>query len=176
MLRGRIQTIEILFSRSCAVADELAAMIRSASSSVDAALYRLNNPRLGEALREAVERGIRVRVLLDRSKFGDASQTREIVRSSRFSCRLIGGRNSGKSKLHHKFALFDGALVATGSYNWTIESETENFENLVILRDASAARAFRLEFEALWNEGAGADRDNKSRGAANPENSSARRS
>jgi mitochondrial cardiolipin hydrolase len=141
-----------LFSRSGAVADALVAMVGAASTSVDAALYRLSNPRLGSALRQAVDRGLRVRLLLDRGKYRETSLTRKILSSGRLPFRLAQGRKRGRSKLHHKFAIFDEASVATGSYNWTIESEEENFENLVILRDASAARAFEHEFEALWQD------------------------
>ena len=37
--------------------------------------------------------------------------------------------------MHHKFAILDGQTAITGSYNWTVESDEENFENLVILHD-----------------------------------------
>ena len=39
-----------------------------------------------------------------------------------------------------------------GSYNWTHESEEENHENLLILRDPLAVEAYTHEFEALWAE------------------------
>ncbi len=146
-----MEAIEILFTRLCPVADVLVEMIRGASESVDAALYRFSNPKLAQALAQAAERGIRVRLVLDRSKYRDTPLTQEILKTSRLPFRTSGGRRHGKSKLHHKFALFDGASVATGSYNWTLDSENRNFENLAILRDASAAKAYVSEFEELWD-------------------------
>lgn len=127
-------------------------MIRSATSSVDAALYRLNNPKLAEALQEAARGGIQIRLLLDRGKYGDTKRTQKILSSAYFPFRLVSGRKGKKSKLHHKFAIFDAGAVATGSYNWTMESESENFENLIILREASAAQTFQREFDSLWDE------------------------
>ena len=54
--------------------------------------------------------------------------------------------------MHHKFAILDNQSVMTGSYNWTMESEEENYENLLVARDATLVQQFQGEFEALWNE------------------------
>jgi phosphatidylserine/phosphatidylglycerophosphate/cardiolipin synthase-like enzyme len=54
--------------------------------------------------------------------------------------------------MHHKFVILDGAAVLTGSYNWTTESEEQNYENLVILSDPAQVRTFQEEFEELWRE------------------------
>jgi phosphatidylserine/phosphatidylglycerophosphate/cardiolipin synthase-like enzyme len=55
--------------------------------------------------------------------------------------------------MHHKFALLDNELVLTGSYNWTLASEEQNYENLLILRDPEHIKIYREEFEALWADG-----------------------
>ena len=52
--------------------------------------------------------------------------------------------------MHHKFVILDNRCVMTGSYNWTMESEKENHENLLVPRDATVVQLFREEFEALW--------------------------
>ena len=36
---------------------------------------------------------------------------------------------------HHKFAIFDGRLLVTGSYNWTDAAESRNLENALFLDD-----------------------------------------
>jgi phosphatidylserine/phosphatidylglycerophosphate/cardiolipin synthase-like enzyme len=59
--------------------------------------------------------------------------------------------------MHHKFVILDQQTVLTGSYNWTLESEDENYENLVILEEAQPVEAYTREFEALWT-GAGRDK------------------
>ncbi|OFW04124.1 MAG: hypothetical protein A3G20_08945 [Acidobacteria bacterium RIFCSPLOWO2_12_FULL_59_11] len=54
--------------------------------------------------------------------------------------------------MHHKFAILDGQTAITGSYRWTIESDEENFEILVILHDTEVLEAYRREVELLWEQ------------------------
>ncbi|HEY6292854.1 MAG TPA: phospholipase D-like domain-containing protein, partial [Terriglobia bacterium] len=67
--------------------------------------------------------------------------------------RLLHGRSGVGSKMHHKFVVLDGQTVASGSYNWTMESEERNHENLIVLRAPELATAYVMEFESLWNKG-----------------------
>jgi phosphatidylserine/phosphatidylglycerophosphate/cardiolipin synthase-like enzyme len=60
------------------------------------------------------------------------------------------GRDGDDSKMHHKFAVLDGRLVITGSYNWTFASEERNHENVVLLQGHGLVRTYLHEFEALW--------------------------
>ena len=54
--------------------------------------------------------------------------------------------------MHHKFAIVDSQWLLTGSYNWTLESEEQNFENLILLRDRESIELYAQEFETLWAE------------------------
>ncbi len=142
---------EVMLTRARSVAEEIERLVGAAQTSVDAALYRLNNPFLARVLAEAAQRGVRVRLVLDRGKYEETTATRETLTESHLPFRLSYGRLGRDSKMHHKFAILDDALVLTGSYNWTIESEKENFDNLVVMREAAHVLLYRSEFEALWN-------------------------
>ena len=52
--------------------------------------------------------------------------------------------------MHHKFALFDDKVLLTGSYNWTRSAAERNYENLILSEDPALLRAFRLEFDRIW--------------------------
>jgi mitochondrial cardiolipin hydrolase len=143
---------EVILTRGHSVAEEIERLVSAARTSVDAALYRLNNPYLARVLAEAAGRGVRLRVVLDRGKYEETTSTREILTEARLPFRLSYGRLGRGSKMHHKFAILDDALVLTGSYNWTIESEKENFDNLLVLRDPPELALYRQEFEALWKD------------------------
>ena len=52
--------------------------------------------------------------------------------------------------MHHKFAVFDDALVLTGSYNWTRSAANRNQENFLISDDARLVSSFTRGFEELW--------------------------
>jgi mitochondrial cardiolipin hydrolase len=142
---------EVIFTRGHSVAEEIKRLVRVTTTSVDAALYRLNNPLLARVLAEAIERGVRLRLVLDRSRYEEADSTREVLAGARLPFRLSYGRLGRGSKMHHKFAILDDALVLTGSYNWTLESEKENFDSLMLVRNPDHVTLYRSEFEALWN-------------------------
>jgi phosphatidylserine/phosphatidylglycerophosphate/cardiolipin synthase-like enzyme len=148
--------MEIKFARSESVADAIMHLIHEASTSIDGALYRFNHPGLAQALEETAQRGVRVRLLVDGNKYKESRTTQELLTGAIIPFRLAFGRQGRGSKMHHKFVILDQQTVLTGSYNWTHESEEENHENLLILRDPLAVEAYAHEFEALW---ADADHD-----------------
>jgi cardiolipin hydrolase len=145
---------EVIFTRSGSPAAVIEGLIRGAVTSVVAALYRLNSPRLTAVLKEARERGISVRVVLNENDHYEENQAaRRTLRDYNIAFRILHGRAGDKSKMHHKFAVVDGRIVMTGSYNWTLESEERNYENLVMLREPRLVMPFVTEFEELWTEG-----------------------
>lgn len=149
-----MENVEVIFTRSRSGAEALEELVSTAKVSIDAALYRLANPRLVSALAAARQRGVPIRLCLnynDHYEENRAAQT--LLRDHSIAFRLLHGRRGAGSKMHHKFAVIDGCAVAVGSYNWTMESEQGNYENLVLLRNPSAAAAFTEEFEALWEDG-----------------------
>ena len=143
---------ELLLTRSGSVAEAIERLIAATTISLDAALYRLNLPRLARALEDAAARGVRVRLVLDSNKYEETRATRELLANSVIPFRLRYGREGPGSKMHHKFAIFDGRTAITGSYNWTVESEEQNYENLIVLREAGLVEVLQGEFEALWEE------------------------
>jgi mitochondrial cardiolipin hydrolase len=145
---------EVIFTRSQSGAEVLEGLIRSATSSVVAALYRLSSPRLAAALDDARERGVYVRICLnDNDHYEENQAAQDTLRGFGIPFRLLHGRSGAPSKMHHKFAVIDWKTAVTGSYNWTLESEERNYENLVVLRDRHIVVAYAEEFEALWREG-----------------------
>lgn len=126
--------------------------MEEATTSIDCALYRLDNARLAESLCAAARRGLRVRVVLDRGKVLGGISHRDLLNQDSLLVRLTAGRSGSKSKMHHKFAVLDRKIALTGSYNWSRESEHENYDNLVVLREPALAEAYTSEFELLWKE------------------------
>jgi len=149
-----MEQVEVIFTRSRSGTEALEEVLSAARGSIMAALYRLANPRLVAALGAARQRGVSIRLCLnfnDHYEENRAAQT--ALREQSIPFRLLGGRKGTHSKMHHKFAVIDGGIVAMGSYNWTVESEQGNYENLLLLRSPLVASAYSEEFEALWKEG-----------------------
>lgn len=143
--------MEVKFARNESVAEVIMRLLHGASGSIDAAIYRVNHPRLVQALEKAVERGLRVRLLIDGNKYEESHSTQALLGGGVIPFRLAYGRQGRGSKMHHKFVVLDQQTVLTGSYNWTLESESENQENLVILQEAQPVEAYLREFETLWS-------------------------
>lgn len=143
---------EILMTRTGSVAEAIERLLGEAEHSIQAALYRFNLPRLWAALDAAGKRGVRVRLVLDRNKFAESHSARELFSNGSLPFRLSSGRPGAAGKMHHKFVVIDGKTVLTGSYNWTIESEEQNFENLAVLRDSRTVALYQREFDSLWAE------------------------
>lgn len=147
MLESGNQT---LFTSQSSVARAIERLLLETRVSVDAALYRITNPRLARALGKAQDRGLRIRLLVDRNKYQETAATRELLAKNALPFQAIYGRKEKGSKLHHKFAVLDRHIVLTGSYNWTIDSEERNFDHMLILRDPNLVQAYQQEFERLW--------------------------
>ncbi len=144
--------IEPLVTRSQGVSRRIERLLSETTASVDAALYRLDEPLLASALGDAVRRGLEVRLVLDRGKYQQTSATEKLLKEHRLPCKLSRGRNGKDSKMHHKFVLLDGRTLLTGSYNWTVQSENENYENILIVSEPLVTEVFQNEFEVLWKE------------------------
>jgi mitochondrial cardiolipin hydrolase len=143
-------TAEALFSRTESIAAAIERLVMSTTASIDVALYRLTSERLACALEDASRSGVRLRLILDRSRYESSLTSKQLLARFSFPFRVACGRSRTASKMHHKFALLDDSVVLTGSYNWTLASEERNHENLLILREPKLVDTYRQEFEALW--------------------------
>lgn len=139
---------EVFFSPNGGARERLLRAIRDSKTGIDVAVYNFTAAELAEALFKARARGVRVRIILDRERYETGGATIQALRKSDLPVRALGVRD--QSLMHHKFAVFDGRLVATGSYNWTHSAEHANRENLVLLDDPDVVERFQREFSRLW--------------------------
>jgi hypothetical protein len=57
--------------------------------------------------------------------------------------------------LHHKSAIVNRQILATGSYNWSASAAKSNYENLQVFsgtREQGVVSEFLAEFEAIWSD------------------------
>ena len=52
--------------------------------------------------------------------------------------------------MHNKFAIIDGKIVITSSYNRTFSANNRNDENLMIIDDSELIEIFQNQFVNLW--------------------------
>jgi phosphatidylserine/phosphatidylglycerophosphate/cardiolipin synthase-like enzyme len=120
--------------------------IFDSKNEVVASVYSINNKRISEALIAAHKRGIKIRILTDRTQASSRSSLAlDLIKAG------VNLRVHSKYKIeHNKFGVFDNKLAVNGSYNWTRPATEENSENCAILPEANAVTAFKKRFEELW--------------------------
>jgi len=136
------------FSPQGGVEDLLVDAIGRSKRTIDVLIFSFYAQRVADALAAAKARGVVVRVV------GDASQARRSqamlsLSNTGIGLRLSAGRD-GTGAMHHKYALFDGTLLMSGSYNFSQNAELYNFENDLFTTAPGEAAAFGGEFAAVW--------------------------
>ncbi|HWL89405.1 MAG TPA: phospholipase D-like domain-containing protein [Polyangiaceae bacterium] len=113
---------------------------------VDICVFTITDDRIAETILAAHRRGIALRIVTDNDKANDeGSDVGRLLRAG-IPVRV----DHSAYHMHHKFALFDGAFLLNGSYNWTRSAASNNDENLVLTHDTNLVHKFAEHFEKLW--------------------------
>lgn len=131
----------------------------SARESIKISVYELENVFIGEALEEALDRGVKIQILLEGSPIPKLA-TSELYIVSRLAklgaeiyfYDLAKGRNKRAFKyFHNKYGIVDGRRVIVGSANYgtnghPVNPTAGNREWEIVIEDAAAARLFEQAF------------------------------
>ena len=151
--RGEVHA-EALFSPGDQCLRRIIGLIEGARQHIEVCVFTITDDRIAEALLAAHRRGVRLRVISDVMKTMDLGS--DIARLG--EAGIAVALDTPDKYMHHKFALFDGRLLTTGSYNWTRSAASSNDENLIVIGDARLIREFGEEFEELWGRYASASK------------------
>jgi phosphatidylserine/phosphatidylglycerophosphate/cardiolipin synthase-like enzyme len=123
--------------------------IGSSSKSLDVMLYQFSYTPLIDALIAASQRGVFVRVLLDRQIQSN------LYTAERLSLSGIDVRWASIlfASTHAKFMIADGQTVFVGSTNWSRHAMELNREAAVLVHSLEVAEAFLHVFESDWAKG-----------------------
>ena len=153
-------------------------LIKAAQKTLDLQYYAIHaddtTKRMFEALREAAQRGVRVRILLD--DFNTAGENAQILKfafednvSMRLFNPLPSSRGSGlwriasslgdaarlQRRMHNKIFVADNAVAITGGRNlgdtYFGQSDGVNFVDIDVLAAGRIARDLSRSFDQYWN-------------------------
>ena len=131
-------------------------LIGQARRTADLCVFTITDDRISRAVLDAHRRGVAVRVISDNEKAHDAGSDIQKFRDAGIPVKLDDMRGPADHGLtghmHHKFAIFDGARLLNGSYNWTRGAADMNYENITVTTDPKLVAAFAAEFKRLWNK------------------------
>ncbi|MFA5974620.1 MAG: phospholipase D-like domain-containing protein [Elusimicrobiota bacterium] len=121
--------------------------IRQSRQSVDIVVYQVGSTEVSDALIEAHQRGIRVRVIVDDWRSSASSPSQQAMEDDDIPIRWIRGRST--EMMHDKFVIFDRAIALTPSYNRSKRS-LQGAGNNAFSDDPGLVKELQAEFENLW--------------------------
>ncbi|MBI3244598.1 MAG: DUF1669 domain-containing protein [Chloroflexi bacterium] len=126
------------------VDDYVVASIHSAKRTVDAVSYEFNLPSMKEALIDAHNRGLIVRLVTDTDSMGEEA-VQEIIDSG-----IPVVEDDREPIMHDKFVIVDGTTVWAGSWNFTENDTYRNNNNLLALTSQKIVANYQTEFDEMF--------------------------
>ena len=137
------------FSPNGGCTDAIVREINNARKTVDVMMYSFTSRPIVQAMEKAKERGVAIRVLLDKGQ-----ETQKYAKGRYFVNKGIAVKyDTGSGLMHNKVGIIDGRIMFTGSFNWTAQAEKYNAENLLMIDDPALIKRYQERFEYLWNKG-----------------------
>jgi len=119
--------------------------IASAKRAVHVQAYDFTSERIATALISADERGVNVVVIADVARSGRTSKLAYLTEQG-IECYT----DSAHAQAHNKVMIIDGDEVLTGSFNFTVNAEENNAENLLVIRDKRLADRYEKNWHEHW--------------------------
>ena len=139
---------DVYFSPDGGVRDQIIRRINLSKQSIEIAVYSFTAADIAQALVDAHKRGVKIRIVRDRSQSGDKNDENSFLIENNIPVEIRTGK--GRGIMHDKFAVFDNKEAFTGSYNWTNNAEHNNWENALFTDEKKVVDAYEKEFEILW--------------------------
>ena len=143
-------SVTALYSPGGGIERHVVSLINSAISGIEMAAYAFTNIFIEKALLEAIKRGVKVELVLDRSETqGQQATLHDSLEKAGADIRLISPPGG---IMHDKYMIVDGKTLEWGSYNYTERAENSNFENATFASDGSLAQQYHSDFLSMFNQ------------------------
>lgn len=139
--------LETCFSPGGDCASRVVYWIRPANRSIHILIYSFTLNAVGDALVQAKQRRIDVKIVWDKSNWNDSGSEYQKLKDSGIEVRI----DYRHGLLHDKVAIIDQHIIITGSFNWSRAANQENRENLVVIDSQAWALAYEQQFQQIWN-------------------------
>ncbi|HET8730500.1 MAG TPA: phospholipase D family protein [Moraxellaceae bacterium] len=142
-------TFEVGFSPNHGSLELVVKTIHEAKKQILVAAYAFSSKPVAQALLEASQRGVEVKVVADEKQNGRSYSAVTFLANQHIAVRL-----NGNYAIHHnKFMVIDGDTVETGSFNYSAAAASKNAENVLVIRNAAPlAQVYAQEWQRLWDE------------------------
>jgi phosphatidylserine/phosphatidylglycerophosphate/cardiolipin synthase-like enzyme len=139
--------INCYFSSTHNISEIITTQILKARDSILLAMYTLTDRDLIDALKQKRQNGIDILSIFDETQLTKYSNIIFELNNSEIVFKTIGKKTS---RMHHKFLVIDKHTVISGSFNWTLQANISNLENIIVVEDESIAKKYTGEFDRIW--------------------------
>ena len=130
--------IDLCFTPPSNCANLITNVINQAKNTIHMQAYGLTHPEIINSLIKANERGVKVRVLLDRSNLTQKYSKIEELKQAGIEV----GVDMVSGIAHNKIIIVDHHTTVTGSFNFTVSAAKRNVENVLIIQDSNIAHSY----------------------------------
>jgi phosphatidylserine/phosphatidylglycerophosphate/cardiolipin synthase-like enzyme len=120
--------------------------INSARLSVDVAAYSITLNSVRNALLNAHDRGVTVRIVMESTNM----DTSDVQRLLEAGVPIVGDNRQGL--MHNKFMVIDRSEVWLGSMNFTDSGTYDDNNNMIRIRSTKIAENYSVEFKEMFEE------------------------
>lgn len=124
--------------------------IDNVQRTLDIAAFEFNNEVITEAVINARNRGVQVRVVTD-NEHGLDDFDSTLLQLEIADIPIVADDRS--ALMHNKFMIMDGITVWTGSWNYTMNGTYRNNNNALVLRSRRAVETYQRQFNVMFNDG-----------------------
>lgn len=110
----------------------------NAKESILVQAYYFTVLKIAEALVNAKEKGVQVKVILDKGQISDKNVVIPYLRKNKIDVYI----DYKPAIAHSKLIVIDNEVVIGGSYNYTDNAASRNAENVTIIKDKEFAKRF----------------------------------
>jgi phospholipase D len=131
--------IQVRFSPGGHCTQLIKETIAKAQNTILVQAYTFTSLPIADALIKAHQKGVVVRILVDRSQLASKyTQVRYVAGQG-----IFVAVDSVPGIAHNKVMIIDDHFVLTGSFNWTKAAETSNSENLLLIKDTKINKIYK---------------------------------
>ena len=131
--------VHVYFSPNGGCTHAIIDTINNAKSEILVQAYIFTSEPIAKALLGAHKRGVKVYVILDRSQKKDGYSPATFFTNQDIPAYI----DSMHARAHDKVMIIDKEIVITGSFNFSKSAETQNSENVLIIRSSELASLYR---------------------------------
>lgn len=126
---------------------QVAAAISSIQYTLDIAAFELNNEVITEAILDAHERGVIVRIVTD-DEHGIEDDDSTLIELELAGITIVDDERS--ALMHNKFMIMDSQVLWMGSMNYTMNGVYRNNNNSIALHSPQAVAVYQAEFNEMF--------------------------